>query len=393
RKIRFWGNPQPNKPWMDLHMELVAAGVKDPPLASRGYALTSVAVYDAVLATWHWKYRYRRDPPSGSPSVPGAGSVPSYPSEHAAIAGAASLVLAYLFPGQPAARFEELAEEAALSRVWAGANFPSDVAAGLELGRAVARKVIARAETDGSDRRWDGTRPSGIGGGPWFWDHPPGTVTPPVQPLAGSWKTWLMISGGQFRPDPPYPYGSREFLAESREVMQVGAGLTARQEGIAKFWAGGLGTPLPPGLWNQIAQHYAARAGLDAPRAARLFALLNVALADAGVAVWDAKYTWWSPRPVNAIRDLGLDPDWRPYLPTPSFPSYVSGHSGYSAAAAEVLAHIFPSQAKVLRAKAEEAAISRLYGGIHFRSDNEAGRRLGRRIGQLAVERSRRDGA
>jgi membrane-associated phospholipid phosphatase len=110
-----------------------------------------------------------------------------------------------------------------------------------------------------------------------------------------------------------------------------------------------------------------------------------MALADAGVAAWDAKYTYWQPRPINVIHDLGLAPAWHPLLETPVFPSYVSGHSTYSGAAAEILAFAFPDDAELFRAKAREAAISRLDGGIHFRSDVEVGLRMGRRIGDLAV--------
>jgi membrane-associated phospholipid phosphatase len=109
--------------------------------------------------------------------------------------------------------------------------------------------------------------------------------------------------------------------------------------------------------------------------------------------VWDAKYTFWSPRPDTVIRDLGLAPRWKPYLKTPFFPSYVSGHSAFSAAAAEVLAYLFPDRAREFRARAREAAMSRLYGGIHFRSDNEVGLRMGRELGQLVVKRAKRDGA
>ncbi len=132
---------------------------------------------------------------------------------------------------------------------------------------------------------------------------------------------------------------------------------------------------------------------MSLPRSTRALALLNVAMADAGVAAWDAKYAYWSPRPENAVRDLGLDPRWKPFLDTPFFPAYVSGHATYSGAAGEVLAHLFPADSALFRAKAREAGVSRIYGGIHYRSDNEVGLRMGRRIGRLVVERARRDGA
>ena len=100
-----------------------------------------------------------------------------------------------------------------------------------------------------------------------------------------------------------------------------------------------------------------------------------------------------NPRPENAIRDLGIEKDWKPLLDTPFFPAYVSGHATYSAAAGEVLAHLFPRDAKLWRAKAQEAAISRLYGGIHYRSDSVVGSRMGRAIGRMTVRHAEQDGA
>jgi len=103
--------------------------------------------------------------------------------------------------------------------------------------------------------------------------------------------------------------------------------------------------------------------------------------------------TYWSPRPENAIRELGLGAGWKPYLETPPSPAYISGHATYSGAAGEVLAHLFPDDARLFRAKAREAAVSRLYGGIHWPSDNKVGLRVGRKIGRLFVARAERDGA
>jgi membrane-associated phospholipid phosphatase len=304
-------------------------------------------------------------------------------------------VLAYLFPDRPVGLFDDMAEEAAESRVQAGANYRSDVEAGLALGRAVADKVLERARTDGSDRQWDGSRPAGIAGGPEFWEPAPGSVTPPTQPLAGTWKTWVLSSGSEYRPPRPEAivYGSPEHVAQMREVMEVRANLTPEQEKIARFWVGGQGSALPPGLWNQVALVYLNEAKLSTPRAARVLASLNVSQHDAAVAVWDAKFTYWSARPMNAIRDLGLDPSWRPLVTTPSFPGYVSGHSGYSAAAADVLSYFFPANAATFQAKAEEAAISRLYAGIHPRIDNDDGAVLGHKVGAAVVARAEGDGA
>ena len=126
--------------------------------------------------------------------------------------------------------------------------------------------------------------------------------------------------------------------------------------------------------------------GLSARRAAHVFATLNTAQADAFIACWDSKFAYWSERPGTGIR-RELDPGWLSYIATPPFPSYVSGHSTTSGAAAAVLAGFFPGERARLWRQAEEAALSRLYGGIHFRSDNEAGLELGRAVGRLALGR------
>ncbi len=352
--VARWDQQPVQSPWALAHLQVVAERAKDPLAASRGYALMSVAIYDAVVTTWHWKYVYGRESPTGVTALAAPGPDSSYPSEHAAVAGAASRLLAYLNPELPAARFDQMAEEAAASSVWAGTSFPRDVEAGLALGRAVAEEVIARAEHDGSHHEWDGTRPPGIGRGPEHWEPPPGSATFPTKPLGGSWATWVFESADQFRAPPPPAYGSAEFLEQARAVMEGQAHLTDEQRVIADFWKGGQGTPLPPGIWIDVALDYVRRDQLTTPQAARVLTLLNVAQADAGVATCDTKYTYWYPRPVNAIRDLGLDPGWESYLETPVFPSYTSGHAGYSGAAAEVLAFFFPHDADDTRAKSEQ---------------------------------------
>lgn len=381
QQIEKWNTDPALKPWVDLNLELVAARPKDPVNASRGYGYTSAAIYDAVVAAWRYKYLYNRPAPTAVKAAVARGPDPSYPSEHAAIAGAASRVLAYLFPERPAVLYDTMAEEAADSRVAAGVNYPSDVEAGLALGRAVADKVIARAKADGSDRPWDGKRPHGRG----FWEPPPGSTALPVQPLAGTWKTWVMSSGSQFRAPPPPEFGSQKYIEECMQLIHMQQNLTEDQKRMATFWAGGQGTSLPPGVWNEVMLAYVKEHRLSIPESARTFALLNVAQADAGIAAWDTKYTYWTPRPENAIRDLGLAPGWKPFIQTPFFPAYVSGHSTYSGAAQVVMSYLFPEDDKLFRQKAEEAGMSRLYGGIHFPSDNVEGLKMGRKIGELVV--------
>ncbi len=351
-------------PWIEMSMDLVSRRTKDPPESSRAYAYVSVAMFDAAVAAAHWQERF---------------GDPGYPSLRAAVAGAAAGVLPELYPERSAASFE------AEARRTAGSGPAAE--AGLALGADVAAAVNARARTDGYGDRWRGRVPAARG----RWAPPPGSLARPVQPLAGRWRTWLLESGRELRPDPPPAFESAAFRAEAQEVVDVGRRLTPERKKLAEFWSGGEGTPLPAGIWNQILLRYTSREHWGTAQTARALALLNVALADAGIAAWDAKYAYWSPRPENAIRDLGLARDWKPLLDTPFFPAYVSGHATYSGAAGELLAHLFPRDAALIRAKAREAAESRVWGGIHYRSDGVIGQRMGREIGRLAVRRAERD--
>ena len=400
KSVAKWSGTVPSQPWADVAFDFVSKSAKNPPLSSRNYALLHVAMYDAVVTTWHWKYHYNVAPPESVTHLVPQGSDPSYPSEHAAIAGAASRVLAYMYPLQPALRLEEMAEEAGLSRVQAGVNTASDVTAGLELGRQVAERVIAYAKADGSDREWDGRRPPGIGGGPEFWEPPPGSVSPPVAPLGGTWRSWVLGDNSRFRPPPPPPYGSPEFVAAAREVVDVGNNLTPEEQRIAKFYEGAEGTSLPAGVIVDVASKDVFTASatdvashrVTVPQAVRALTLVTVALADAGIASWDAKFAYWNPRPENAIRDLGIDPEWEPLLPTPRFPAYISGSATYAGAAEAVLTYLYPDKADQFARRAADQAVSRLYAGIHWRYDS-VGLDTGRKVGALVVEWAERDGS
>lgn len=334
-------------PWIALDLELLSSHSVNPPRAARGLALVSVAMFRAERAA---PRRGRR----------------------AAIAGAAGSVLVYLFPDETG-RVRMLARRAARTHARA-----------LAVGERIGGKVVARGLDDRSGSAWSGQVPVG----PGYWVPTPPAFQPPLEPLAGTWRPWNVVSGVALRPSPPPRPGSTRFETELREVYDVSRSLTADQKRIADFWADGPGTVTPPGRWNEIALGFVRSRRLSTHAAARLFATLNTAQADAFICAWDAKYTYWSLRPVTAIQ-RELDPDWSPYLTTPPFPSYVSGHSTTSGAASEVLARFFPKRRAQLRAWAQEAAISRLYAGIHFRSDNEAGLRLGRRVGAAAIAASR----
>jgi membrane-associated phospholipid phosphatase len=148
-----------------------------------------------------------------------------------------------------------------------------------------------------------------------------------------------------------------------------------------------MGSYTPAGRWNKIAADLIVKYALSELRAARVFALLNMSMMDAGIACWDCKYHYLLIRPPQA------DPSITTPIGLPNFPSYPSGHACFSGAGAEILGFLFPSEKQALAAKSEEAAMSRLYGGIHYRFDGDTGLRLGHAIARLAIDRARTDGA
>ena len=171
------------------------------------------------------------------------------------------------------------------------------------------------------------------------------------------------------------------------EVKQTVDNLTREQLAIAHKWNDGAGTYAPPGHWNDIATEYLRDARFSEVRAARALALVNMAMHDAAVACWDAKFQYFNPRPSQ------LDPSIKTSIGLPNFPAYTSGHSTFSAAAAVVLSYLFPSGASSFDAMKDEAGISRLYGAIHYRADIDVGKAHGRRVGGYTVAFARQDGA
>jgi membrane-associated phospholipid phosphatase len=346
------------------------------------------AIFDTVVATLDARAAYPRPAPAITDhTVVPLGAVDasesSFPSEHAAVAAAAAAVLTHLFPEESAEELAMLAEEAANSRLWAGMSYRSDVEAGRAIGTAVGERAVARVKIDEAVAPEEGPdRPTGDG----YWQPtPPAYIQQPLDPLAGRWATWVVGDVAQYRPAPPPTYRSAAWEAELGAVRDAVARRTPDQEEAVRFWAGGPGTVTPAGQWTEIACDLMARQGLDLAPAARILALTSVAIADAFLCCWDAKYTYWTARPITA------DPELDVLIPTPPFPSYPSGHATISTAAATVLGHLFPDQEAALAARAEEARNTRLWAGIHFPIDNDIGAVLGGLIGRLVILRDRDD--
>jgi hypothetical protein len=200
--VAYWDQGSPSYHWVQwLENHILNLNVNTPN-GTRQMALLNVAIYDAMVAAYDSKYAYKRLLPSDvdasfRPLVSNP-NVPSYPNDFAVAAGAAAAVLSYLYPTE-AKSLQDLAQIAGKSRLYAGVAFPSDYFAGLQLGDQVGQLVIQRAKSDGSSAVWTGTVPTG----PGVW-----TGTNPVCPLCGTWKTWAIGGGSQFRPGPPIAYNS-----------------------------------------------------------------------------------------------------------------------------------------------------------------------------------------
>ena len=385
--------PDPDNPFADPQFPF-----GNPPYAARAYSYVSVAQFEALKAAWHYKYLYGRPSPSrvdsGIQALMPTTDLPAYPSEDAVLSGVSAELLKLLFPTS----VEEITRKAAEQReaaLLSGKASASDIAAGLALGRAVVPVFTARAASDGM--RTAGGTPAQVqalsnattarGEIPWkSLETPP---RPPMLPNFGKVRAWLMTPTDIVteRPAPPPSTSSAQMRQELAEVKSAVENLTRDQVAIVYKWADGVSTPTPPGHWNAIATEYVSGAGFSEVRTARAFALLNMTLHDAAVGCWDAKFTYFNPRPSQ------LDSSIKTVIGLPNFPSYTSGHSTFSAAAATVLSYLFPAGAADFNANKEEAAISRLYGGIHYRSDIEVGKEHGARIGGYTVRFAQQDGA
>lgn len=376
--------------WNDLALRLIRLEKTTPPMAARNLAILHVAVYDAVntVAGTH------------QPFLVTARSLPGAAPEIAA-AVAAHRTLTALYPRQKARC------DALLARCLAERPNGAARTQGEELGRFVADRVLEWRRRDGADvpGRYTARRQLGI------WEPAPPDFKAALLPEWGLVEPFAIRKGTQYRPPAPPPLNSAEYTRAFDEVKRLGGKdsreRTPEQTDVALFWADNAGTVTPPGHWNQIAAVVSRQRGLSLAENARLFALLNVSLADAGILCWVLKFTYEFWRPILAIRHAeedgnaatSPDPSWAPLIETPPFPAYISGHSTFSGAAAAVLAEFFgtdrvrftttsdglPDTSREFAgfwSAAEEAGMSRIYGGIHWQFDNREGLAVGRHLGR-----------
>lgn len=387
--------------WNTALLDAIKTTSTPPPRASRAMAMVSTAVFDAVNSVNPQYTPYRV-----------LGAVSAGTSQEAAAITAAHSVLTNLFPAQ-AASFNAL-RDSQLALIPDGQGKTD----GINLGNLCASDMNTWRSSDNSTAVVPYTEPAT----PGIWRPTPAANAPALLPGWGDVTPFGITAGNQFRPAGPVLMDSPDYAAQVRQVRILGAidaetsdrdnngvpDRTADQTQIARFWAQGGGTSTPPGMWNQIAKVIADTHGSSLIDTARTFALVNIATADAGIAAWDAKYEFNTWRPITAIREADTDgnaatspeANWSPLLPTPNFPSYISGHSTFSGAAATILAALFGDATSftvgsdglplVTRSfdsfseAAAEAGISRIYGGIHYQDDNLDGLSTGRNIGLWA---------
>ncbi len=368
-----------------------------PPYASRAFAYLSAAQFDGLIAAWHYKYQFNRPAPSKNdasiePVLPDQ-NLPSYPSDGAVIATVSVEILSALFPLEK----EFLKTKAAEMRLMlslSGMNVESDIVAGEELGKGIAAVYLKRASTDGMSKAQsskavsDSLANEAFKRFGWKWQNMESPQRPVgIAPLFGKVKPWHLVSVEAVRPPAPPELNSAAFQNAAKELQETANNLTNEQRKIANWWSDGLGTYTPPGHWNRFATDFIIKYKLNPIRTARVYAYLNTAVQDAGISCWDAKYYYNYPRPIQAI------PGFKTILGTPNFPAYTSGHSTFSAAAASVLSYLFPQEKALVEKHAKEAADSRIYGGIHYRFDSEAGLEQGRKVAEFTVQKASKDGA
>ncbi len=368
-----------------------------PAYTSRMLAYLSVAQFDGLITAWHYKNAYKRPAPYVTDnSISYAykkNTLPSYPSDGAVIAIVSRDILNAMFPLEQV-YINGLAEEHLNSLKWSGSNTTSDIEAGTVIGTAVKTAALARASTDKMNLAQtskpvsDAIKQAAFDRFGWAWDNMESPVRPVgLTPLFGQVTMWNVPNVVDVRPGPPPAPGSPKFEEDAKEMRDFAKNLTTEQRKIANWWSDGLGTYTPPGHWNRRTKEYIIKYEMNPLRAARTFAYLNMAVMDAGIACWDAKYYYHYPRPIQTIKGF------KTILGTPNFPSYTSGHSTFSGAAAEVLAYIFPAEANAVRDWANEAAESRIYGGIHYRFDSEVGLEQGKAVAAYTITRAKADGA
>jgi hypothetical protein len=383
--------------WFERALDLVRTTPGySPPVASRALGYTGATLYEAVVPGMEG---YR----SLLGGMPEAGRNDAY--DWPAVANAAlAAILRRLFATAPTGQLAAVTalEERFADRFRAGLP-PGVFGRSVRRGQELAAAVFERSRADGGHKGYARNFPAyepPVGPGLWV-PTPPGFL-PALQPFWGLNRCLAIATGAEHSPGDHPAYSedpASAFFAEALETYEAVTNLIAEQEAIARFWSDDPGTTAtPPGHSVAITTQVLRQQGASLAAAAEAYARVGMAVADAFVACWHQKYVYNLLRPVTYINRL-IDRDWLPLLVTPPFPEYPSGHSVQSGAAFQVLTDLFgddyafvdhthdgrglaPRSFASFVDAAQEAAISRLYGGIHFRAAIDNGLSQGSQIGR-----------
>jgi len=349
--------------WQEQARALAAGANMSPLAASRVYAALGVAQYRAVLEI---------DGVDTDGVLPehglGAGGRSALDARRGAVAGASATVLGFLFPSAAS----DMEARVEVEGNAGPGNVNPHFTRGLGIGRVAGAAMVDRLKADRFTTPWTGTVPTGAGR--WIANGPPAGAT------FGGVTPYFMTSGAQFRSAPPPAFGSAAFNTDLAEVATMAANRTEAQRTSALYWNLPTGTHTPVGYWTSVAGDYITSRGMDDRAATHVFALTNAAMMDALIGCWEAKYHYWTLRPSQANGQISLT------FALPNHPSYPSGHSCVSAAAATVLADFFPERTMELAGWVTESGLSRMYAGIHYRFDITAGRELGNSVARWAID-------
>jgi PAP2 superfamily len=394
--------------WFELLYDVVKAERTPPPEASRIYGITAVALYESIVAGTK-ENRSLVGQLNGLISMP----EPEKDKEHHWLTVANTAIahtIRGLYPTLSPASFEAINKlEERFALLYQAYGPAEEYERSVTYGQAVAAAILKWAATDELSI-YDNCPyvPMPVAGS---WEPTPPLFNPsPLQSCWGLIRPMVLTSGEECAPagHPRFSVApSSDFFAAGFEVYNVVTGLTAEQKTIADYWSDAAGaTGTPPGHWIAIVSQIARKDGLSLAEAAEAYARVGIAVHDAFIECWNTKYVYNLQRPVTYIND-NIDGGWMPYIVTPNFPSYTSGHSTQSGAAASVLTDMFsvkrfkdithidhallppqkPRTFESFREAAAEAAVSRLHGGIHFRFDNDDGLASGECIGQAIQKR------
>lgn len=349
--------------WNEVARGLVASHNTNGPMASRVYALVSVAQFRAAIGVNHGR--------GGDDSRGNNGQ--RRRASDAAIARASANVLTGLYP--------DAASGAVIEAALQADEHPTDghaAANGDAIGAEIAQAVLARAASDGASAANCPATPPTPASQFWHDDAVPPNPQP-LLPCFGRVRTWLGLDVTQFRADPPPAFASSAFVTGLAEVRQISDTRTAAQLATVDQWLDGNNSFQPPGRWNLIASDLVTQNRLDARAAARVFAVLNIAMMDTHVACWDRKFTFWEIRPWQA------DPLITTPRGQPHHPANPSGHACAGGAGSGALAGFFHAQRDSLLALGDEQGFSTVLSGVHFRFDVDKGLQIGRDIAARAL--------